>query len=128
MSRCRVVVPEMVRVPLSDGDYLDVKQELNAGEYVALLTAMAERRPFAKVLAYVIGWSLIGVDGKPMPYDIETPEQTRRSTVSALDKDTLREMIAALDKHEQAGDEAREEKKKAFRTATVSSARLTSVA
>jgi hypothetical protein len=111
MGRCRVVQPEMVRLSLSGGDFVDVKRELNAGEYFDLLVAQADRQSYAKILAYVIGWSFVGTDEKPVPYSLDMPETARRDTVRSLDKDTSRELLAALDKHEQAVDAARAKKK-----------------
>ena len=78
MGRCRVVEGERVRVPLSEGDYIDVKRDLNAGEYWDLLVALGERQKFAKILAYLLGWSLTGRDDHPIPYDVDDPEETRR--------------------------------------------------
>lgn len=112
MGRCRVVAPELVRLPLSDGDYLDVTKELNAGEYVDMLTALSERKVFAKPIAYLVAWSLVGLDGQPLPYDLELPEDVRRSTLRSLDKATIREISAALDKHEAAEQQALDAKKK----------------
>ena len=112
MGRCRVVAPGVVRLPLSEGDYLDVQRELNAGQYMQLLTALVERKPFAKAIAYVVGWSLVGLDGQPLAYDFDVPEEVRRQTLGALDKATLREINAALDRHEAAEDAALEAKKK----------------
>jgi hypothetical protein len=111
MGRSRVVVPEVVRLALTEGDFLDVKRDLNAGEYFDLIIAMAERRKFAKILAYVVGWSFVGQDDHPIPYDVDDPETTRRDTIGALDKATLRELIAAIDKHEAAQDAALAKKK-----------------
>jgi hypothetical protein len=111
MGRSRVVVPEVVRLTLTEGDFLDVKRDLNAGEYFDLLTAMADRQKFAKILAYVVGWSFLGPDDRPLPYSVDDPEQARRDTISALDKATLREIIAAIDKHEAAQDAALAKKK-----------------
>ena len=99
-------------MPLSDGDYLDVTKELNAGEYLALLTALVDRKPFAKPIAYLVGWSLVGLNGQPLPYDVDLPEEERRGTLGALDKGTLREITAALDKHEAAEEAALTAKKK----------------
>jgi hypothetical protein len=121
MGRCRVVAPEVVRVPLSEGDYLDVQKELNAGQYVEMLTALADRKTFAKPLAYIVGWSLVGLDGGPLPYDLDLPEETRRATLGALDKATLREIIAVLDRHEAAADAALDAKKKTSTSAPASS-------
>jgi hypothetical protein len=111
MGRSRVVNPEVVRVPLSEGDYIDIKRDLNAGEYFDLLTVMAERRKFAKILAYLVGWSFVGQDDHPIPYALDDPEGARRDTIGALDKGTLRELVAAIDKHEAAQEAALAKKK-----------------
>jgi hypothetical protein len=121
MGRCRVVAPEVVRLSLSEGDYLDVQKELNAGQYVELLSALMERKPFAKAIAYLVGWSLVGLNGQPLPYDLDMPEADRRSTIGALDKGTLREITAALDKHEAAEQAALDAKKKTPSSAPESS-------
>jgi hypothetical protein len=111
MGRSRVVQPEMVRLPLSDGDFIDVKRELTAGEYYDLLLAQSERQSFAKILAYVIGWSLVGANDAPIPYSLDLPHNERRDTVRSLDTATVRELTAALDKHEAAVEAARAGKK-----------------
>lgn len=112
MPRCRVVSPEVIRLPLSDGDWIDVKQELNAGEYSDYLTAMVARQPFSKILTYVVAWSFVGLDGKPLPWDLDGAEQLRRDAVRGLDKGTLRELTAVLDKHEAAEEAAIAKKNK----------------
>ena len=122
MGRARVVVPEVVRLALTEGDFIDVKRDLNAGEYFDLLTAMAERRKFAKILAYLVGWSFVGPDDHPIPYDLDTPELARRDTIGALDKATLRELIGAIDQHEAAQDQAVAKKKATTAGALVSAA------
>jgi hypothetical protein len=120
MSQCRVVVPGTERLSLSGGDFVDVIRELNAGEYFDLLVAQADRQPFAKVLAYVVGWSFVGLDGAPLPYSLDLPENARRDTVRALTKASIKELIAALDRHETAEDAKRAEKKTAPTTAPAS--------
>ena len=122
MGRCRVVAPEVVRLPLSDGDYLDVTKELNAGQYLEFLTALVDRKPFAKAIAYLVSWSLVGLNGQPLPYDLDSPEEERRATISALDKGTVREITAALDKHEAAVEHDLDAKKKTPPSAPGSSA------
>jgi hypothetical protein len=112
MGRCRVVAPEVVRLALSEGDFLDVHRELNAGQYVEMLGQLVERKPFAKAIAYLVGWSLQGLDGGPLPYDLDLPEDVRRATLGALDKATMREITAVLDKHEAAEERALDAKKK----------------
>jgi len=112
MGRCRVVQPELVRLPLSGGDYIDVQKELNAGDYFDLLVAMADRKPFAKILAYLIGWSLTGLDEKPLPYSLDLPENVRRDIIRSLDKATYSELSAIINKHERVEDAAADVKKK----------------
>jgi hypothetical protein len=120
MSQCRVVAPGTERLSLSDGDFVDVIRELNAGEYFDLLVAQADRQPFAKVLAYVVGWSFVGLDGTPLPYSLDLPENARRDTVRALNKASIKELIAALDRHETAEDAKRAAQKKSPTTAPAS--------
>jgi hypothetical protein len=115
------VSPKSIRLPLSDGDWIDVWEELNAGQYVDMLAALVAHRPFAKAIAYVVGWSLVGLEGQPLPYDLDLPEEVRRATVGALDKRTMREITAAIDRHEQAEDDALDAKKKTPATSPASS-------
>lgn len=111
MGRCRVVRPTVVRLPMSDGDFVDVKQALSAGEYVDLLTDMAGRVKFAKLVQYLVGWSLVGLDDQPIPYTPDLPAEERRALLGALDTRTLRELVAVVDRHEAAQEAALTEKK-----------------
>lgn len=120
MGRCRVVTPDQVRLPLSEGDWIEVKRELNAGEYYDQLVATSERRAFAKPIAYLLRWSLIDIDGTSLPYSADDPEEQRRGTIRSLDQDTIRELIAVIDRHEQAQDAARAAKKNAPDTSSES--------
>jgi hypothetical protein len=112
MGRCRAVQPQTVRLPLSDGDFVDVRGELNAGEYVEMLRAVAERRPFARILTYVLGWSFVGVNNTPIPYDPDDAETVRLASITCLDIPTLREVNNALNAHEEAVETAFTAKKK----------------
>jgi hypothetical protein len=87
-----------------------------------MLSAMADRKPFAKALAYLVGWSICGVDGQPLAYDFDDPEEVRRSTLKSLKIPRMREIQAALDKHEAAEQAALDAKKKMPRSALASSA------
>jgi hypothetical protein len=126
MSRCRVVVPETVRIPLSDGDWIDVKRELNAAEYLQQIRDMGDRKTFVKILAYVLAWSMIGPEGTALPWDPDADEAVRRAAVGALDKGTIREMIATLDRHEATQDAVLEAKKKTPSAAPASTPTSTS--
>jgi len=130
MGRNRLVYPEEVRLPLSDGDYIDVKKELNAGEYRKLLydqlkdtgepTLDVSKVGISKLLAYLLGWSFVGRDNERIPYRLEQPEDIRRATIDSLDKATYRELIVAVDAHEAREEAALEAKKNDRVTATSS--------
>jgi hypothetical protein len=134
MGRNRLVYPEEVRLELSDGDYIDVKKELNAGEYRKLLYDQFKESDgdkvvldpskigISKLLAYLLGWSFVGRNNERIPYNIEQPEEVRRTTIDSLDTDTYRELIAAVTAHEAREEAALAAKKNARVTAPVSSA------
>jgi len=125
MGRNRFVYPEEVRLPLSDGDYIDVKKHLNAGEYRKLLYDQFKENPdgdkvvidhtkigISKLLAYLLGWSFCGRNNDPLPYNVEQPEDIRRAAIDGVDPDTYRELIAAVNAHEEREEQALEAKKK----------------
>jgi hypothetical protein len=132
VGRCRVVIPEEVRLPLSDGDYVDVKKVLNAGEYRKLLydqfkdsdggrvTIDHAKVGLSKLLAYILGWSLSGIDNAPLSYSHDQPEAVRVATLDNLDQDTYRELIAAIVAHEEREDAALTAKKNGRTTASPS--------
>ncbi len=126
MPRCRVVVPRTKRLDLSDGDFVEVVEELSAGEYSDMLKAMVERKPFAKILAYVVRWSFLGADDQPLPYSVGMDEDERRATVRSLDKATMRELQSAVDKHEAAEEAELEKKRQTTATPPASSVTSTS--
>lgn len=123
MSRHRFVKPEIVRLKLSDGDYIDVKKRLNTGEHQDMLARMTPYQmpglPVqmnslevmrARVLAYLVSWSLTD-DGTPVPYELDQPEATRLETLRSLDPDTFREIRTAIEDHEDVQDAQREAEK-----------------
>jgi hypothetical protein len=125
-----VVAPDVVRLPLSDGDSVEVKKILNAGEYRKLIYDQFKESPdgdkvvldhskvgMAKLLAYIIGWTFVGFNGQPLPYRPDEPEDIRRATIDGLDQDTYRELIAAVTAHEEREDAALEAQKKTRITA-----------
>ena len=114
MSRNRVVAPDVVRLPLSDGDSVEVKKVLNAGEYRKLIYDQFKDTPdgekltldyakvgMAKLLAYIVGWTFVGLNGQPIPYRPDEPEDIRRATIDGLDQETYRELITAVTAHEE---------------------------
>jgi hypothetical protein len=116
MGRCRFVQPETERLTLSDGEWIEVKRELNAGEqrhaqagyYKDIrvgerATVDFEQYGKTKILAYLVGWSFTGFDGRPEPFD--------ESALNQLDMDTYLEIEAALDAHEARISARREARK-----------------
>lgn len=114
MSRYRFVEDEVVRLSLSDGDWIDVKKVLNAGEYRKLVYAQFKDTAegdkvildhaqvgIAKLLAYLLGWSFVDRDQRPEPYSLDLPEATRRNLIDNLDQATYRELLAAINAHEE---------------------------
>lgn len=116
MSRYRFVEDEVVRLSLSDGDWIDVKKVLNAGEYRKLVYAQFKDTDgdkvildhaqvgIAKVVAYLLGWSFLDRDQRPEPYSLDLPEATRRNLIDNLDQATYRELLAAINAHEERQD------------------------
>ena len=127
MGRCRFVQPDVIRLPLSDGDWIDVKKELNAGEqrrvFSRLVKTMhfnekaeidAEQVGLSKVVEYVVGWSFTDAAGKPVPVS--------EAAICNLDGDTYQEIVRAVDVHENEVESARELAKNAKGDANKSSA------
>jgi hypothetical protein len=107
MSRCRFVHPEVTRLPLSDGDFLDVKKRLTAGEERLVFTRQIRAQGLgdkaqldfdqvgkSKLVAYIVGWSLTDENGAPVPFS--------ESALDNLDPDSFAEIRNAVDAHETA--------------------------
>jgi hypothetical protein len=118
MGRCRFVQPETERLTLSDGEWIEVKRELNAGEqrhaqagyYKDLRAgerALIDYEQYGKtrMVAYIMAWSFLGFDGRPEPFD--------ESALNQLDMDTYQEIDNALDAHEGRISARREARKNA---------------
>lgn len=121
----RFVMPEVVRLDLSDGDWIEVKRRLNVAERRSITSRAAKggvstdstrvfvdanEMEFAKVEAWVLDWSFVGADEKPVKFSAEA--------VRALDPNTFAEIIDAIDAHEKAEEAV---KNSAGSTATSSS-------
>ena len=117
------VQPDIVRIALSDGQFLDVKRELNAGESRAVWADMVVGgvRPgelanydprkvgLTRILAYLVGWSAVDPDGRPVPVS--------EGALLALSTASFREVSNAIDAHEEQQERAAEAKKKTRDTA-----------
>ena len=112
MARCRFVAPDTVRLSLSDGDWLEVKKELNAGEQRRVFTSLvrhmhmdgkAELNPYqvgkTKILAYVVDWSLTDQQGNRAKFS--------EAALDSIDPASYKEINDAVDKHDEAAEAAR---------------------
>jgi hypothetical protein len=107
-----------VRLSLSEGDWLDVKRELNAGEarqvQIRLMSgpiSSGEKITYdpAKVgltqaLEYIVAWSFLDTTGKVA--------EISEASLNLLDQDSLREVIAAVNAHDAEQDARREADRK----------------
>jgi hypothetical protein len=115
MARNRFPAPLVERLPLSEGDWIEVKRDLTVGEEKDIsLLAMRELSqtdgtvkfsldyqlmPFAKAVIYLVGWSFHNAKG---PVKLEDDQRKRLSQLRALDRDTWEEIDAAILRHEEA--------------------------
>jgi hypothetical protein len=113
----RFVSPETVRINLSDGQWIDVKKTLTAGEEKAYRSAGFKRvsqrqddnanevdidwqaMAFARVDTYLVEWSAKKPDGKDMPLT--------KSAIRNLDAESFKEIDDAIVAHIDAVEEAK---------------------
>ena len=110
--RNRFVLPEVVRLDLSDGDWIEVKKRLTNGERRRLNTAALSKSVAiggestnevdidfaefgtARALAYLVDWSFRDAQGLRV--------EVTRSAYESLDEETSDEIDKALDAHIEA--------------------------
>jgi len=120
----RFVRPDVLRLPISGGDFLIVKRRLTAGEqreaYARMYPPNAtngkrEVDPLqigiSMVLAFLVDWSLTDDEGRPVEIKGQ-PIEVVRSALDALDPESYAEIRAAIDDHEAAMARERDELKK----------------
>lgn len=118
MARNRFVKPQTVRLELSDGDWIEVKKELNAGEHRRVFGRLVkdmrageraqldpEQVGLTKVVEYLVAWSLED-NGKPV--------EITEGAINSLDAQTFGEIVKAIDAHEAAVDAEIEARKNAM--------------
>ena len=130
---CRVVVPDVATLPLSDGDSLTVKQRLSSGEERRMIRRGVSYTPdgvrqfdpveggVSKILAYLLDWTVRGPDGRVVPIRDEPPAVVE-AALDLLDPDSYTEILRAIEAHERRMNEARAEEKKLRTGAPTSSA------
>lgn len=113
-NRSRFVKPEVVRLDISDGDWIEIKRRLTLGEQKRLegagigratgfrqgadveVAVDLEAAAMALLVTYLVDWSLRDEHDKPV--------SVTRSSVAALDPDDAEEIEQAISNHIQARD------------------------
>jgi hypothetical protein len=133
----RFVKPTEVRLPISDGDYLIVKEKLTAGEQLEVFarlyktaeggssggvtvgkTGIAESMTLdplqvglSMVLGYLLDWSLTDDDGRVVSIRNQ-PLDVVTAALRNLEFDDYQEIVAAVQAHDARHQAARQEKKR----------------
>jgi hypothetical protein len=111
MGTSAIASAESIRLPVgTNGDFITVKAELNAGEALDLADAPGDKT-LAAIMAYLEGWSFVGIGDQPLPYSPQQSIADRRDTLRALKVSVLRAIVTALEPHVLAQQQAVEEKK-----------------
>lgn len=120
--------PETATLEISQGDWLLVKKHLTAGEqrqmFALMMRADGEaidrvKVGLAKILTYLLDWSIEDADGKRVVI-LDQPVSAVEGALNALDPDSYREILTAIEAHEEAMEQAREAEKNAPATAIAS--------
>jgi len=112
MARCRFVQPDVVRLSLSEGDWIGVKKRLSVGEERAAFQQIVGeinpnsgwRKPnvemlgIAEMAAYIVEWSLRDAQDRPVAVSV--------AAIKQLDSATFKEIESALAAHVEATEAA----------------------
>lgn len=127
------VEPNVVRIPLSGTDrWIDVKQELNAGEFDVMNDSVLKdviagekallvprKVPSYKIIAYLVGWSFKDKDGKSIPVSPAAIDNLRRQV-----RDEIAAAVEAhADRSEADVDERKNDAAPESRAASISAER-----
>lgn len=135
----RFVRPETIRLSLPDGDWLQVKARLNAGEYRAFIMQSSKatsapcpscgfqsddlvfdalKYPLELAAAYLVDWSFT-MNGQVVPIAQQPPDAIR-SALDSLEPEDFKLVWQAIEVHKDRQDLARAEQKKILSTETSS--------
>jgi len=119
----RIVLPDLVVLPLTDSDTITVKKRLSSGEERRMLRrgisyAADGTRKFdpiegglSKVLAFLVDWTFTGPDGKRLAIR-DQPPSIVEAALDLLDPESYTEVLRAIEAHEKAMAAEREAEKK----------------
>lgn len=111
-KRLRFVQPDMVRLALSDGDWIDVKKELTIGERRKVMASVVkemrqdgrmtpdlEMIGKGQILAYLVDWSFTDAQDKRVPIDTDAK---KLAAIDGLDEASYKEIEEAINAHDDA--------------------------
>jgi hypothetical protein len=132
--------PDSVRVPISDGDWLELKKHLTAGESRRVFSRLVKHTAMGEpwqvdplqvdrslAMEYLVDWSVTDADGKPVVIRDTSPDRVG-SALDDLDLDSFNEITAAVNAHDKAMADERAAEKNAKDGGNVSSATSPSAA
>jgi hypothetical protein len=126
MARSRFVRPDVVTLPISNGDTITIRKQLNNGEQRALFDRVripgtmppeidTVRVPMAMIAAYLLDWTLTDDDGHRVEIRGQSTDDVL-AIVDSLEPATVNEITKVIGDHVAASDAARAEEKKAIPT------------
>lgn len=111
----RFVRPDTTRIPLSDGEWIEVKKKLSAGEeraqlariYIAGVNGELKANPMqvglALMVSYLVDWSGRDENGKPVNIRDLAPDVLAK-VLDDLEPSTFGEIRKAIEAHAEAMD------------------------
>lgn len=119
----RIRRPESVRLFITQGDWLEVKRHLSAGEQRRIYTRMIktmvagesttldpEQAGLSQMIEYLLDWSITDPDGKLVPVRDQPPDKVAAG-ILALDVESYNEIREAIQTHDAAMVEERVKEK-----------------
>lgn len=118
----RVVKQETVRLALTQGDWIEIKKRLNAGEHQDMFARMVKpvhasgngtgatpitlevdpiQATISTAVAYLVDWSIVDDDGKLLVIKRQPPDVVA-AKLRALDMESYTEITQAIQAHEAA--------------------------
>jgi hypothetical protein len=126
MVRSRFVRPDVVTLPISNGDTITIRKQLNNGEQRALFDRARipdsnppkmdiVKVPMAMIAAYLLDWTLTDDDGHRVEIRGQSADDLL-AIVDSLDATTVNEITKVIGDHVAASEAARAEEKKEIPT------------
>ena len=130
MSRSRIVRPDTVTLPISEGDTITIKRRLSAGDRLDALQRMYRdtdrgrlwdpvQSGMALMLAYLVDWTLVNEDGSRLSIAGKSAAELE-AILRLLYFEDFAEIRDAINAHDDAMAAERAEQKKTLSTVSVS--------